>query len=68
MHMCTPPLLVVIPMIHTPPRPHDVCHLVQENLVIPPHFLLPFLLHLRLLPLQMQMHVVLWRLVINHRL
>lgn len=63
-----PPLLVVVPIVHPPPGPHDVCHLLKEDAVVSLHRCLTLFLHLQLLQFEVQMHVGLRRLVVNHRL
>ena len=59
-------MFVVICVVHPSLGGHDVCHLLQQDPVVSLDGCSPLLLHLHLLQLEMQVHVGLRRLVINH--
>ena len=64
----SPSMFVVVPVVHSCICRHDVGHLLQQDSVVALDSGKPLLLHLHLLQFEMQVHVRLWGLVINHRL
>lgn len=63
----SPPLFVVVDVVHHSFSLHDASHLVQEDPVVSLHHSTPLLLHLQLLQVEVEVHVRLWRFIVNHR-
>ena len=63
----SPPLFVVVDVVHATFSLHDASHLVQEDPVVSLHHSTSLLLHLQLLQVEVEVHVRLRRFIVNHR-
>ena len=62
-----PSLFVVVDVVDAAFGPHDARHLVQEDSVVSLHDAASLLFHLQFLQVEVEVHVRLRRLVVDHR-
>lgn len=65
--LCLPSLFVVVDVVDAAFGPHDARHLVQKDSVVSLHDAASLLFHLQFLQVEMEVHVRLRRLVVDHR-